>query len=168
MNNKQHEMCRIGFERLSPEMSSQLVSSMHSMISCDKSPLLDGLTIAEFSLILCVERHIFEGRNDITVAEAASKLNVSVPAISRVVKNLQSRGIIERRTDPDDRRSVRITVTPAGREVFAANKQRCVKAFDRVLGHFTDDELQTFAKLQSKFADNMAAELNRLKKSHQP
>lgn len=165
MENETKE-CRISFDRLSSEESARLASSMHSMISCDKSLLLDGMTIAELSLMLCIARYKLEENSDITVAEAASRLNVSVPAISRLLKNLQERGIIDRRTDPTDRRSVRITATQQGRELFARNKHICIEIFDRVLKHFSDEELHKFAELQCKFADNMLKEIDRLKKEH--
>lgn len=165
MENETKE-CRISFDRLSSEESARLASSMHSLISCDKSLLLNGMTIAELSLMLCMERYKLEGNSDITVAEAASRLNVSVPAISRLLKNLQARGLIDRRTDPTDRRSVRIAATQQGRELFSRNKRNCIEIFDRVLKHFTDEELKKYAELQSKFADNMVSELDRLKKAH--
>ena len=161
-----NDCCNIGFERLSPEASAKLASSMHGLISCDKSPLFVGITIAEFSLMLCMERYRLEENSDITVAEAALRLNVSVPAISRTLKNMQARGIIERRTDISDRRSVRIALTEQGRELFFTNKRICIDMFDRVLSHFTDDELRMYAKLQCKFADNMLKEVDRLKKQH--
>lgn len=166
MNENEKSCCQIGFERLSPEASSKLASSMHGLISCDKSPLFEGMTIAEFSLVLCMERYRLEENSEITVAEAASRLNVSVPAISRALKNLQARGLIERRTDLNDRRSVRIAATQQGRELFYKNKRICIEMFDRVLSYFTDEELQTYAALQCKFADNLLKEIDRLKKQH--
>ncbi|MGN0648796.1 MAG: MarR family winged helix-turn-helix transcriptional regulator [Oscillospiraceae bacterium] len=166
MTENENKCCGFGFSRLTPEASARLASSMHSMISCDKSPMLNGMTIAEFSLMLCMERYEYEENSSITVAEAASRLNVSVPAISRLLNKLQVRGYIERRADTVDRRSVRIAATQQGRELFSKNKRNCIEIFDRVLRQFTDEELRLYSELQSKFADNMVSELDRLKKEH--
>ncbi|MBP8296370.1 MAG: MarR family transcriptional regulator [Burkholderiales bacterium] len=50
-----------------------------------------------------------------TVRGLASDLNVSKPVITRALDKLGGQDLIRRRTDPTDRRSVLITVTPAGR-----------------------------------------------------
>lgn len=164
MNENEKCCCPIVFGGLSPEVSAKLARSMHMMISCDKSLLFKGMTIAEFSLMLCMELYRHNEHRDITVAEAAPRLNVSVPAISRLLKNLQSRGLIERRADPLDRRSVRIAATERGSELYQINKKICMETLDRVLSRFNDEELQKYAELHLKFTDAVLAELNRLKK----
>ncbi|WP_024795656.1 MarR family winged helix-turn-helix transcriptional regulator [Tomitella biformata] len=47
---------------------------------------------------------------------AARLTGMSRAAVSNLSKSLQSAGLLEREPDPDDRRSVRLLLTPAGQE----------------------------------------------------
>ena len=62
----------------------------------------------------------------ITNGRIAEIEHVRPPTTSRVVDTLERAGFVERITDPDDRRCVRVTVTPAGHayadEVRAAGR----------------------------------------------
>ena len=54
-----------------------------------------------------------------TVRGLAESMNIAKPAVSRAVDVLAERGYVERRDDPDDRRSVLVYLTKAGREFIA-------------------------------------------------
>lgn len=49
-----------------------------------------------------------------TVRSLAESINISKPAITRAVDKLQELGYLERREDPDDRRSVLISLRKPG------------------------------------------------------
>lgn len=70
-----------------------------------------------------------------------------------VVRNLEERGLIERVTDPDDRRRRVLRLTDAGRQVLVALEQPARTALDRGMSVFTDDEAQTFVALLTRFVD---------------
>jgi DNA-binding MarR family transcriptional regulator len=53
-------------------------------------------------------------RGPIRLADLAGLELVSAPSITRVVAELEARGLIARSVDPDDRRAFRIQVTEAG------------------------------------------------------
>jgi DNA-binding MarR family transcriptional regulator len=53
-------------------------------------------------------------RDSIRLSELAQLELVSAPAITRVVAELESRGLVTRAVDPDDRRAFRIQITPSG------------------------------------------------------
>ena len=89
----------------------------------------------------------------------SSDLGVSVPAVSRTLRSLQGRGWIERTIDEDDRRSVRVSITPAGREKLLDNMSRVVGSLNRILSVFTEDEMRDVARLYSKFASATAEQL---------
>ena len=72
---------------------------------------------------------------------------------------VQGRGWIERTIDEDDRRSVRVSITPAGREKLLDNMSRVVGSLNRILSVFTEDEMRDVARLYSKFASATAEQL---------
>lgn len=54
-----------------------------------------------------------------TVRGMAAHLNISKPAITRATNRLVAEGLVLRKGDPADRRSVLVKSTPAGRKFIA-------------------------------------------------
>jgi DNA-binding MarR family transcriptional regulator len=55
----------------------------------------------------------------IRLGELAQREGVTAPTMSRVLASLDERGLVARRPDPDDARSVLLSLTDAGRDVLA-------------------------------------------------
>ncbi len=91
----------------------------------------------------------------ITVVQAASRLGVSAPAVSRSLKNLESKGYISREINPDDRRSVCISVTQSGTEAMTECIARSLQIVSEALADFSEEELQTMIRLHNKLTANM-------------
>jgi DNA-binding MarR family transcriptional regulator len=58
-----------------------------------------------------------------TMRDLAALLQVDAPYTTVVVDDLESRGLVERRPDPADRRRKIVAITPAGRELAASADQ---------------------------------------------
>lgn len=62
----------------------------------------------------------------------APLLGLETRSLTRLLKSLEEKGFIERKPDPDDRRSVRICLTELGKEKKAISK-KLVKAFNNAV-----------------------------------
>lgn len=51
---------------------------------------------------------------DLGPGDLAVRCSVSNPAMSKILNTLEAQGLLTRRTDPTNRRTVRVSVTPAG------------------------------------------------------
>jgi DNA-binding MarR family transcriptional regulator len=60
--------------------------------------------------------------------DLADRLGVSDPTASRAVDALVEHGLVERVPDPADRRAVRISLTPHGRQMVEERKRRVLDA----------------------------------------
>jgi DNA-binding MarR family transcriptional regulator len=96
---------------------------------------LGGLSPAQASALGSVSR-----LGAPTLGELATVEQVQPPSMTRIVANLADAGMVTREVDPDDRRSVRVRVTPEGE--LALQHMRTVKnAFLlRRLGELGPDE----------------------------
>ncbi|MCZ4096736.1 MarR family transcriptional regulator [Streptomyces sp. SID13666] len=87
----------------------------------------------------------------VAASDLGAKTLLSRSQVSRVADALQARGLIERSTAPSDARSVRITLTPAGREAFAAadatRRQALAEVFNDLLD---DDDIQSLETVWQK------------------
>lgn len=82
----------------------------------------------------------------LSLAELAKAEQVRPPTMSRIVDALVATGLVTRETDPGDRRSVRIAVTPAGREMIEIGRDRRVRALVARLETLTDYERRALAR----------------------
>jgi DNA-binding MarR family transcriptional regulator len=80
----------------------------------------------------------------IRLGELAEREGITPPTLSRIVATLESDGMVERRIDPDDRRSAFLAVTPQGHEVIQElNAARGAVLADRMT-RLTPDEVEQF------------------------
>jgi DNA-binding MarR family transcriptional regulator len=69
----------------------------------------------------------------VRLVELAAYEMVSAPSITRVVAELESRGLVVRSPDPDDGRAFRIQVTPAGTDAILNARATRTRALQDLL-----------------------------------
>jgi DNA-binding MarR family transcriptional regulator len=77
-----------------------------------------------------------------TPGELAELLDTTPPMMSGLIADLEERGLIERRPDPDDRRRVRLELTTAGAETTDRIAEFWVDAGRTQLRDLGDDDLR--------------------------
>lgn len=75
----------------------------------------------------------------------ASQLGMQRPAVSQVLKNLATRGWIERRRSDSDQRAIQIHCTSLGRQVLQATAGRAVFTLQRAVCKLPDEDLGKLA-----------------------
>jgi DNA-binding MarR family transcriptional regulator len=75
-----------------------------------RHPLARGLSLAQIKAM--IHLHHLRGGQPCTVGEVASAVGVSMPAASELVDRLVEAGMVERASDPADRRRVMLRLTP--------------------------------------------------------
>ena len=79
---------------------------------------------------------------------------LSQPALSRMVDRLAERGLVDRCPDPGDRRGVRLSLTPAGREVQRRIGSPHARSITRALKVLTPEELEQLAVITGKLSQS--------------
>ena len=81
-------------------------------------PLLDklGLTYTQYVTLVALSEE-----DEQTVGTLGEKLFLESNTLTPILKKLEADGYLQRRRDPADERQVRLTLTPAGREVVDAD-----------------------------------------------
>ena len=97
-----------------------------------------GVTRAQWRALLTLSRN--EGVNQGMLAEL---IDVEPITLCRMVDRLQEAGLVERRTDPADRRAWRIFLTQAARPILADLRELADALFEEAAaGLGTDDRAQ--------------------------
>lgn len=74
------------------------------------------------------------------MTEINERIMLTQPGISRLISRLEQRGLLTRRTDPDDARAQRIALTDLGRETQRAVGRRHVRQIVRAMTRALDPE----------------------------
>lgn len=81
------------------------------------------------------------------------RMGMEATSLSRTLKSMEERGLIERKPNPEDGRGVLIHLTPFGIEMRNFSKQ-VVLGFDQaVQKHVDDEELRIFRKVADTIND---------------
>lgn len=97
-----------------------------------------GIGISDFEVLLFLGNLETTG---VRIGDLAQAVNLSQPALSRLVARLEDRELIERSKTDDDQRAVFITLTEAGRAMLARAiplHTACVQ--EHILSHATEEE----------------------------
>lgn len=81
-----------------------------------------------------------------SVNEVAETLGLAQSAASVLVQRLEQAGLIERQTDPNDRRAVRLTLTSRGRTLRAKAIERAHRMNSAATRGFSADEQAIVAR----------------------
>ena len=124
-----------------------LGSAMRKSPEDELAPM--GVTPAQWVILEAA----FSGNAD-TLTALARIIPVDAAAISRQLDKLQQRGLVRRRRLRSDRRTVRIELTDAGRELVPKLAPRVEANNRRFLSGITTDEQSAFTEIIQKMIQN--------------
>lgn len=91
--------------------------------------------------------------NQAMVADASG---ITPQSVGALLTSLECRGLIEREPSPEDRRSLKVTLTPAGREEADRIHQVLVDFSQEALSCLDDSEKKELARLLGKLSDSLS------------
>ncbi|MEY9844293.1 MFS family permease/DNA-binding MarR family transcriptional regulator [Streptacidiphilus sp. BW17] len=93
------------------------------------------LNLSQLSALARIEEH-----GPLRLGELASREGVAAPSMTRTLTALSYGGLIERRPDPDDRRSFLVTATPQGLALLARLRQERSELLADRIGRLTAEQ----------------------------
>lgn len=75
------------------------------------------------------------------------KMGMEATSLSRTLKTMEEKGLIERKPNPEDGRGVLIHLTEFGKEKRAYSKDRVITFNDTIKENVSDEELLNFYKV---------------------
>ncbi|MBU6955577.1 MarR family winged helix-turn-helix transcriptional regulator [Hahella sp. HN01] len=104
---------------------------------------------------LKVINHAREKNTLCTAQVIAERLQRDKAQITRVVKDLLEEGLIEKRDNPEDRRSQLLHLTQKGVDAYKTIKEVEALAGSRMAQGLNADEIREFVKLANAMAENL-------------
>ncbi|MFG2379315.1 MarR family winged helix-turn-helix transcriptional regulator [Streptomyces sp. NPDC048504] len=124
-------------------VASALLASIGVLVRRARQvPVEGGLTMPERSALSRLDR-----AGPTTSSALAREAQITAQAMGATLNALRTRGLVERRPDPDDGRRVVLTVTDAGRQALRNKRNARAELLARALtgGAFTPTELEQLA-----------------------
>ena len=107
-------------------------------------------------VLMTIEEH---GQNGtIYVSDLAAAVKQPLPAVSRALRQLEQDGLIERITDPNDRRKTLVCITPKGYELCHQCEQALRDYFASVLARLEPEQVAQMDALRGALMDAILAE----------
>jgi DNA-binding MarR family transcriptional regulator len=100
----------------------------------------EGLTASQLSALGTIAR-----QGPITLGDLAAHERVKPPMVTKVVGGLETEGLVERQTDPTDRRVTWVTLTPDGEATLDQVKARRTEWLAELLSTLSAEELESLA-----------------------
>ena len=118
---------------------------MYSFGNLDYSKFLNNCSKVEYVVLLKIEEYMEENDVDyVNVTKVSEMLNVSTPAISRVLKSLENKKYIIRNVDIFYRRNTHVKLTELGKEELKNNNDKLNEIFDSYFLQLSEAEQEMF------------------------
>ena len=88
----------------------------------------------------------------------APKMGMEATSLSRTLKSMEVRGLVERGPNPDDGRGVIVKLTKLGKEKRVIAKSLVLSFNDCLKKHFSQAELDSFVSMSNKIIDLINSE----------
>lgn len=120
------------------ELAGELHSlAIHLLRKLRREDDQSGLNAPRLSALSVV---VFGG--PLTLGQLAAAEQVRPPTMTRIVDALEQQGLVTRKRDPGDARSVQIATTAAGRRLLLAGRERRVRVLAEQIGALNARERQ--------------------------
>jgi DNA-binding MarR family transcriptional regulator len=119
-------------ETLAEQLHSAAVRLLRSVREADQRSSLNAPRLSALSVI------VFAG--PITLGELANAEQVRPPTMTRIVQALEDQGLVAKRIDQADRRSVRLSATISGKRLLIRARRQRTQALAQRIGLLSSQE----------------------------
>ena len=125
------------------KLISKSLNSIKGKCRLKDQAIADQLNIS-CSELNCMKK--FMANSHLSVKDLAEKLNITSGGVTKIVGNLEEKGILRRDMDPEDRRGIIVSLTPEG-EVLTKNlKNTTLKYYNELFKGLSEDEKEKILK----------------------
>lgn len=99
---------------------------------------------------------IISKQSPCTAMDVVNFLNRDKAQVTRLIKTLIEEGFIEKRPNPEDKRSQCLLTTEKGNEVLSNIKAVDAEIFQKMTLNVSEEELEAFQLVAGKLAENLS------------
>jgi DNA-binding MarR family transcriptional regulator len=138
------------------EIAKNLMSSFQRFRRIMKGPNFAGLKHSEMGLLFNIKGSCSDESDGMKVSELSSRMHVTSPSITQIVTSLEEQGLVMRKMDKDDRRSVKVTLTPKGIEVTDKAELQLTSMLNGLVEHLGPEKSLELTEILNDVFDYLA------------
>ncbi|ANA79902.1 MarR family transcriptional regulator [Paenibacillus glucanolyticus] len=112
--------------------------------------MISGYTPGEIRVLMGLRHHIEPNGPGMKVSEISSMMNVTSPTITQFINGLESKGLVERVMDAQDRRAVRVQLTEAGNRIVQQTYLKVKNNFNELVDFLGEEDSVKLTELLTK------------------
>ena len=89
-------------------------------------------------------------KDNVTITELTEVLGVSLPRVVSIINSLETKKLISKNPDSNDKRKVLITITEKGKKLILNQKQKSIKKIATVIQGLTEEEIIQYIEITKK------------------
>lgn len=100
--------------------------------------------------------HLVKRNGTISIKDLANLLDITSSAATQIVDGLVDKGLLLRKRNPDDRRTLKIELSEKFKNQFDSIKNKSFKTLSLLFDALNDDELLKYCELNDKIAGKIS------------
>lgn len=151
-------------EKMEEDLVGQLSGALRRLLQVHRCLPMGGLPMGEFLMLQLIRRkHERQPEaKGVYLSELTQCAHASQPAVSRTLRRLESKGLAQRRTDPQDRRTTYVVLTQAGAELLDDCRRQMEALSQRVVRRVGAEELRSLTAQLNRLAETVKEEQRKL------
>ena len=118
-----------------------LSTLMHFKKMSASFPIECEIQMNELIIMETISKGCSCANKDFNVSKIQENLHITKPAVSQILNTLEKKGYITRQINPQDRRKISVTTTPAGDEVLAESMNLYDQMLCELFGRFGEENM---------------------------
>ncbi|WP_277587080.1 MarR family winged helix-turn-helix transcriptional regulator [Psychrobacillus antarcticus] len=127
-----------------------LLKGLNNQIS-PKFERCTGISSSRYELL-----HQLYETDEINQSTLQRAVNIDSAAITRHLKQLETKGMVTRRRNPNDNRVIFVRLTEEGRKQIVGYKKEKINFVDQMLHDFKTEELETLSDMLTRMQNNIS------------
>lgn len=102
-----------------------------------------------------------EQEDGLEISEISKRCYLLAPSMSRIVQNLESRGLIERRIVEEDQRRSSLHITTKGKQLFKQVAPKSAERYAYIVDNFGHEKLDALYELLEELVSSLDGDIER-------
>ena len=128
----------------------EIMPGFHKIV---QSPDPDWASEIDLTVSQCMVLKNLAQNDNCKMSDLSSALFVTLANMTSMADRMERDGYLKRVADPEDRRIVRIKMTPKGKNVVKKMQEQRLQSLTSALSRITDEEKEKLLKIMSKIAE---------------
>ncbi|NLZ39517.1 MAG: MarR family transcriptional regulator [Firmicutes bacterium] len=135
------------------ELTQKLMDAFSRFRRLHRGSPLPGIKHSELRILFRLKKIMTTNERGARISELSKVMRVTSPTVTQLVNGLEERGLVERNVDPNDRRSILVTLTQEGEAVIQEAADAFFAEFSSLVLYLGEEKTMQLIELLTESFD---------------